>query len=127
MCDKSTFTINEISTQTEEPFEYHMNQVLTREHLRTIEQHGHFTKRFTNKDNSSSSVENHKPTDLTGTESDGKQLLLEAYLRNNESLAQEQQESSQTASSQSSSSLLPSALKGKSGKKRKSLTTTGTR
>lgn len=123
MCDKSTFTINEISTQTEEPFEYHMNQVLTREHLRTIGQNRHYTKRFTNKDSSSS--ENQKP-DLT--ESDGKQLLLEAYLRNNESLVQEnQQDSSQTASSQSSSSLLPNALKGKSGKKRKSLTTTGTR
>lgn len=122
MCDKSTFTINEISTQTEEPFEYHVNQVLTREHLRTIEQHHHFTKRFTNKD----SVESHKP-DLTGTESDGKQLLLEAYLRNNESLAHEQQESSQTTSSQSSSSLLPNGMKSKPGKKRKSLITTGTR
>lgn len=106
--DKSTFTINEMSTQTEQ----------------YLNDHQIFSNQYTSKNYSKNSRKH-----LTGSpETDGKTLLLEAYLRNNDNLVHnENSHTSQIGSSRSSTSLLPNALN-KPNTKRKSLTlTTGTR
>lgn len=98
--DKSTFTVNDVSSQTDQ--EFHQEQFYSTEHMTTT-----FHKNTTKH-----------------TESDGKKLLLEAYLRNNDSHLVH---NSQTGSSQSSNScLIPNTLN-KQCKKRKSLTNTDTR
>ncbi len=101
-CDKSTFTVSEIATQTEQQF--HSN-------------HQFYSIKLNSKMNN---------VNLNGsTEIDGKKLLLEAYLRNNTESHLVHNENSNMESSQSSNSgLLTSAAP---NKKRKSLTTTDTR
>ena len=95
--DKSTFTVNEISTQTDQ-----------------LVQHQFFSV--------NNQVDKGFPKNGSGKnlmETDGKKLLLEAYLRNNDNMVHCR--NSQTESSQASSCLLPTGMSNKSSEKRKSL------
>ena len=105
--DKSTFTVNESSTQTD------TSAYLAEQDLRSIDRQ-YSTKIFNKKLVC-------KRLSLTeSAESDGKQLLLEAYLMNNKNLT--------NAGSSSSSCLLADLNNSKSKKKqRNSQTTSGTR
>jgi len=99
-CDKSTFTINDMATQTDQPFVPNHQFNLMKSKITNVNLNGQ-------------------------TESDGKKLLLEAYLRNNSERHLIHIENSIMESSQSSNSGLLTSTR--VNKKRKSLTTIDTR